>query len=426
MNIAIIDADLIGRKRHRFPNLCLMKISGYEKERGNDVILITDYRDLFSEYIELPQDIEPHFSFIMYDDTIKKKFVRYYQEENIIYDKIYISKVFEDTPIPLQIKHLDNVVYGGTGFYYDNALDLPYEIEHHMPDYHLYDEWVNQMMNNGWKRKEFEYYLDYSIGYTTRGCFRQCSFCVNKKYKKVFLHSSIDEFLDESRPYICLLDDNVLGFGLWEKILDSLIATKKPFQFKQGMDLRIMTDKKANKLSKVKYYGDYIFAFDHIKDKELIEEKLELWRKYNKNKSTKLYVLCAYDESETYNEEFWLKDIEDTFKRIFILAKYNCKPYIMRFKKYENSPYRGIYINLASWGNQPHLLKKMSFRQYSIERGMNEKVYKLYKDKYDKYLEDGYKKNACWKYMENFSTEHSEIANTYFDTHYYDILNKSI
>lgn len=32
MNIAIIDADLIGRKRHRFPNLACMKISGYWKD----------------------------------------------------------------------------------------------------------------------------------------------------------------------------------------------------------------------------------------------------------------------------------------------------------------------------------------------------------------------------------------------------------
>ena len=30
-NIAIIDADLLGRKKHRFPNLACMKISGYWK-----------------------------------------------------------------------------------------------------------------------------------------------------------------------------------------------------------------------------------------------------------------------------------------------------------------------------------------------------------------------------------------------------------
>lgn len=35
--IAIIDADLIGRKRHRFPNLACMKLSGCWKEQGAEV-----------------------------------------------------------------------------------------------------------------------------------------------------------------------------------------------------------------------------------------------------------------------------------------------------------------------------------------------------------------------------------------------------
>ena len=41
--IAVIDADLIGRKHHRFPNLCCMKISGYFKAYGWHVELKTDY-----------------------------------------------------------------------------------------------------------------------------------------------------------------------------------------------------------------------------------------------------------------------------------------------------------------------------------------------------------------------------------------------
>lgn len=40
--IAIIDADLIGRKRHRFPNLTCMKLSGYFKSYGWFVTLKTD------------------------------------------------------------------------------------------------------------------------------------------------------------------------------------------------------------------------------------------------------------------------------------------------------------------------------------------------------------------------------------------------
>ena len=40
--------------------------------------------------------------------------------------------------------------------------------------------------------------------------------------------------------------------------------------------------------------------------------------------------------------------------------KYGCLPYVMRYKDFENSPYRGTYINLASWCNQPHQFKKKS------------------------------------------------------------------
>ena len=36
MNIAIIDADLIGRAKHRFPNLACMKLSAYYKAQGLD------------------------------------------------------------------------------------------------------------------------------------------------------------------------------------------------------------------------------------------------------------------------------------------------------------------------------------------------------------------------------------------------------
>ena len=70
MRIAIIDADLIGREKHRFPNLVCEKLSGYWKERGATVELITYYNA-----IEWPEWLQR-------------------------YDEIYVSKVFTDTPIP--------------------------------------------------------------------------------------------------------------------------------------------------------------------------------------------------------------------------------------------------------------------------------------------------------------------------------------
>lgn len=46
MDIAIIDADLHWRKKHRFPNLACMKLSAYYKSTGNNVILEKNYNNL--------------------------------------------------------------------------------------------------------------------------------------------------------------------------------------------------------------------------------------------------------------------------------------------------------------------------------------------------------------------------------------------
>ena len=114
VNIGIIDADLIGAKKHRFPNLASMKISAYNKNLGHNVALITDYNSDLS-----------------------------------IYDDIYLSKVFTTTQVPQNIIDLPNVHCGGTGFFYDKAPPLSEEIEHFKPDYHLYDDWISRLIEGG-------------------------------------------------------------------------------------------------------------------------------------------------------------------------------------------------------------------------------------------------------------------------------------
>ena len=371
--IGIIDADLISRPKHRFPNLACMKISGYMKSQKYDVKLITDYEEI----------------------------------KNNNFDKIYISKVFTDTNVPEWVLQLDNVEYGGTGFFYDKADPLPDYIEHHMPDYHLYDEWVEHQLKNGGKPLDYKYYTQYSIGFMTRGCFRKCSFCVNKNYNKVELHSPVEEFLDKNRKYICLLDDNILGFSNWKEVLESLQKTGKRFEFKQGMDIRLMTDEKARMLVESKYIGDYIFAFDNIADKDLIEEKLKLWKRYctTTAQTTKLYVFCGFDRNDKWDYDFWVQDIKDTFERIKILMKYGCLPYIMRFERYKESPYAGTYINLARWCNQPNFFKKTSYRKYCE---MNQ---------------ERTKNSICsaMRYLNEFELKHPDIAKEYFDLKFEDL-----
>lgn len=377
MKIAIIDADLLGRKKHRFPNLACEKISGYWKEQGASVELKMDYEGLNN------------------------------------YDKVFISKVFTDTPVPDDVLKLPNVQYGGTGFFFDKAPDLPCEIEHHMPDYHLYDDFINAHIEAvvadaetdeekdaayAHARNEFKEFLDYSIGFITRGCFRKCKFCVNQKYERVVEHSPLSEFYDPSRPKICLLDDNFLGHPNWRNLLKTLQDSGKPFKFKQGLDERLLTDEKCELLCNSKYDGAITFAFDKIEDYNLIESKLQMLRRHTQKQFT-FYVLVGF---ETQDET----DIENAFARIQLLMKYHCIPYIMRYEEYKNSPYRSLYITLARWCNQPRIFKKMSFRQFCT---LNQKFHKTKNTKC-----------SALESMVDFEINHPEIAKKYFDITFAD------
>lgn len=403
MKIGIIDADLIGRQKHRFPNLACEKISGYWKCKGAEVDLLLSYDEIGASKQRS-----------LFDPT----------DED--YDHIYISKVFTDTPVPQWIDELKclppdetrKIQIGGTGFYFDQAPSLDDEIEHHMPDYHLYDEWIDaevkkaeelskaegRQFNLSRFMVQFKEYTDYSIGFLTRGCFRKCKFCVNQKYDHVFLHSPLSEFYQPDRKKICLLDDNVLGCGQWKSLMESLIATGKSFKFKQGMDERILTDEKCKYLFSANYDGDYTFAFDNISDYDIIHKKLELIRKYASPKaSIKFYVLVGFESTDEV-------DIANAFKRVELLMRYQCLPYIMRYQNknetpWKDSPYRDMYIALARWANQPSMFKKKSFRQFCEA---NQEVAKT--------------DNLCatMRAMVNFESKHKKIADEYFDLRFAD------
>jgi hypothetical protein len=314
-NIGIIDADLLHSKTS-FPNLALMKISGYHKSLGHDVTRIDES---------------------MVDE----------------YDKVYVSKVFDFTPLDESILNETHVVAGGTGLLKTHDTSLPEYIEHHMPDYSLYRDVTND--------RKHKYYHIASIGFTTRHCFRKCGFCVNKKYNRVVKWSDPSEFVDKSRKIITLLDDNILGHPDRISIINSVIDIGKPYEYKQGLDIRLVNEDIAELLGTSKYYNrDYIFAFDDWKDHSMINNKLRLWRNYvDDDGHTKLYMLCGYKSTDR-------TDIIELFKRIRVAMEYNCLPYIMRYNITKVSPYYGTYVNIARWCNQPFAYKSMSYREFCM------------------------------------------------------------
>ena len=252
--IGLVDADLLdGGTRH--PNLALLKIAGF-----------------------------------LFDNSIEFELIEDSNADISKYTRVYLSKVFTFTKLP-QFYHdaqnedcQTNIVIGGTGFYasetniqkfkqlrqndmqalekdeflcrYNNqragANKKGINMASQMPYYRLYDNYIANKIKAGKRESYYKDYLKYSIGFLTRGCFRHCPFCVNKLENLIIPHSRLSSFLDNQRdetgrlvrPYIYLWDDNFLASSrdVWYPILQELIQTKRPFQFRQGLDERIIAE----------------------------------------------------------------------------------------------------------------------------------------------------------------------------------------
>ena len=395
-HIGLVDADLLCNGT-RHPNLALLKIAGYFRDNGykRRSIESNDIYEDTNTYELLTNDSN-------FDDLQKL-------------DHIYVSCVFsftyDDPPTLLSCllsdKKLSHKVHiGGTGSYANLSVDdgfaekraedmsklendsflnnLTNKLGHkgidmrtQMPDYHLYDDYISVMESIKASPAYFKDYKEYSIGFLTRGCFRRCPFCVNKLEHKAMPYSKLSDFLDNEideatgklkRPYIYLWDDNFLASPYWEQLLDDLIATKRPFQFRQGLDERLLAQSKrgedmAKKLASANYHGDFIFAFDNWSDRRTIVKALKIWKYYCPKRETKFYLFCGF--RQTPSDEFsFQKDIAEIFMRICVLMRYGCLGYIMRHEDYKKSPMPNIYVQIARWCNQPGFYRNLSFWQF--------------------------------------------------------------
>lgn len=340
--IGIIDNDLLNRKNHNFPNLALMKISKYFKQKGLVVELVGW------------ESINGLFDFDFY----------------------IVSKVFSDTITPISLES-KNIIFGGSGFYYGNAPKLPDEIEHTMPDYDLYKN-AYKIITKG----KDHFFKNHSIGFMTRGCIRKCDFCVNKNYSKVYKHSPLSEFIDIEKPFITLLDDNITAYKYFKEVIIELRETGKPFTFKQGMDFRLLTEDKMKLLETCTLYGKtdknslrtFYFAFDNYLDKNEIENKLTLWNKIFKRSDMKVfYVICGY-KWDRYSD-FYEDDYFELIMRLRILLKQKAKPYIMKFDGCKGHKYEKQISVLAQFCNYVLRLGNNSLNKYCEVQNIDKNLF---------------------------------------------------
>ena len=309
MKICLIDAD------STIPNLALMKLSTYYKNKEATV-------DLFQA--NLP-----------YYPGKKKKL--FYALKG--YDKYFCSVIFEGNK---KYIYGSGIEFGGSGC--DLKKKLPKYIENLEPDYSLYPT------NN------------ISYGFISRGCIRNCSFCiVPKKEGKLKQVSTINKIVKHKK--VKFLDNNFLALSNHKELLQELIDKKIKCNFNQGLDIRLLDKENSLLLSKLNYLGEYTFAFDDYKYLKNIKNKIKLlnWRK---DYQIRFFVYC--------NPDMTIKNI---VKRILWLKKNKFLPYLMRDKKCWNSKYKEFYIDLATYCNQVGIFKKMTFKSFM------EKYGKRYKDK---------------------------------------------
>ena len=260
MRVSLIDLDIDKRTLQKFPNLALMKLSTFHKAKGNTVSL----------------------NFPMGADFIYASCV-------FTWHKAKVASVPADAQV------------GGAGVSLTSC--LPYEIEHIMPDYDLYAG------------------VDFSMGYTSRGCLRDCPWCkVRAKEGLPQAWASPREFYNPKHSRLLLLDNNLFAASNCRDTLRECVAIPAEIDCNQGLDIRLLDDEKANLLRQLKT-STLRFAYDSISYEESIRRGIPLLINAGfKPRHLSFYVLIGFPGDDT-----WLE-------RMKLLASFNVNVYPMVYR----------------------------------------------------------------------------------------------
>ena len=267
MVIGLVDAD-----SHNFPNLPLMKLSGWHKAQGDQVKWY---------------NTEEHF------------------------DRVYISKVFTESedPVPTVLANgnADEVINGGSG--YDLKNKLPDDVEHTCPDYSLYPQ------------------FKFALGFLTRGCPRvnhaasQGGFCItpDKDGCKPRKTADLAEFYTGQKE-IYLLDQNLLACKERINLIRQLAASGAKVDFSGGLDIRYMTDEVIEEMRRLRV-KEWHFAWDDPRE-DLLPAFARVAQSGLLGHRPSVYVLT----------NFWSTYRED-LHRIYALRLLGFCPFVMIYDK---------------------------------------------------------------------------------------------
>lgn len=284
MNIGLIDID------SRLPNLALMKISNYYKSNGRKV-----------EFVQQGKK----------------------------YDKIYASAIFTRSKGDCEklINYYGDLIeIGGTGWDINKA--LPEEIDRMKPDYDLYkvEDIAPLIKGIGTKQRKVEKaaeIVNAGMGFTSRGCIRNCAFCFVPAKEGKFRNVAEIKDLINPRSNVLILHDNNLTADPF--CIDKLREIKDRglvVDINQGCDVRLMTEEIAQALSEVKHLRSIHYAWDLMGFEKQVLSGIKTLSKYIKNYRHMCFMLVGFDT--TFEEDMY------RFRR---LDELGIRPYVMKYNQ---------------------------------------------------------------------------------------------
>lgn len=262
-----------------------------------------------------------------------------YLQKTPDYTTAYASAIFtENRPmVEFWLRSYPHIEVGGSGW--DLKTELPPEVEEMQPDYALYG-------------------IDYGLGFLSRGCIRFCPFCiVREKEGHLRQVAQIADLLNPLSNFLVLLDNNLLALPNALDILAEITDRALTVNFNQGLDVRCVTSRIANALSKI-HYMDFNrhnrtlhFAFDDTKLEGKVRGGIETLLSVGISpKHLCFYVLAG----------FYGQTAEDVLYRCNVLREYGVRPYVMRYR-------RSRKLNaIARWTNAAAGLWRKPFSDYAV------------------------------------------------------------
>lgn len=257
------------------------------------------------------------------------------------YDRVYASKIFDFTPDCPYLP--EGTVKGGSG--YDLTTELPPEVEAMFPDYSIYGV------------------TDTAIGFTTRGCVRNCPFCiVPKKEGRLRVVGDLHSFWRPPMKKVILLDNNLTAAPMehFRLVLNQIIENNLQPDFSQGWDIRLLNEEHAALLSKVRVgrSGHHHFAWDNPGDEEAVRRGVALLAKYMPLRRIIFYVLVGFNTTQEEDEH-----------RVYVLRDLGVQPFVMPYNR--KDPYQRRFARYVN--RKPIFMTTPRFEQYqAAERSDDE------------------------------------------------------